>query len=547
MWPFSSNASIVNQKREERARALADVSQDNSGTQSAFLKATVSEIVARIEKGEWTAIQVLEAYIARAAYAHTKTNCLTEVMLGPARQRAAELDAEFAATKRLKGPLHVEITGYDTSVGFSQWANNPATKNADIVNHLLDAGAIIYVKTNIPQTMFAFECSNPVWGRTTNPYNENYTCGGSSGGEAALLAMDGSAAGVGTDIGGSLRIPTAYSASGRISYVGAKGPVPGFEGIKSVAGPMGRSVKDLEVISRVTFGAPGTDYAIPRFLSKLKFGYYTSVLYLLWFLYNYIKASPACKRAVLETVEALRDAGHECVEFELPESHIPFNLFAAITSSDGYKTMLSHLGPDPKSQPFTSAFVRTLAAWIMERFLGDKIFADTVRVTKAKGIADYYKLVDQRDAYKTRFYETVWAKYEFDSIIAPVQALPQLPHGGCDNFSALAEATIIYNVLDMPAGCLPVTRVDPTQDQLTEEWVKGPGLGSPMLEGGIYRGKKPLYDPEEAKGMPVNIQIVGKKWEEEKILAIMDVVDEALGKDRGFGPGAWDAYMNSKA
>src|SRR5277367_6542581 len=78
--------------------------------------------------------------------------------------------------------------------------------------------------------MFAFECSNPVWGRTTNPYNENYTCGGSSGGEAALLAMDGSAVGIGSDIGGSLRIPAAYCGlyslkpgGGRISYLGAKG------------------------------------------------------------------------------------------------------------------------------------------------------------------------------------------------------------------------------------------------------------------------------------------------------------------------------------
>jgi amidase len=106
---------------------------------------------------------------------------------------------------------------------------NAGTLTLQIVNHLLSAGAIIYVKTNIPQTMFAFECSNPVWGRTTNPYNEDYTCGGSSGGEAALLAMDGAAAGIGSDIGGSLRIPTAYCgiyslkpASGRVSYFGAK-------------------------------------------------------------------------------------------------------------------------------------------------------------------------------------------------------------------------------------------------------------------------------------------------------------------------------------
>lgn len=78
--------------------------------------------------------------------------------------------------------------------------------------------------------MFAFECSNPVWGRTTNPYNDNFTCGGSSGGEGALLSMDGSAAGIGTDIGGSLRIPATYCgiyslkpAGGRVSFQGAKG------------------------------------------------------------------------------------------------------------------------------------------------------------------------------------------------------------------------------------------------------------------------------------------------------------------------------------
>ena len=97
----------------------------------------------------------------------------------------------------------------------------------------------------------------------------------------------------------------------------------------------------------------------------------------------------------------------------------------------------------------------------------------------------------------------------------------------------------------MPVGCLPVTRVDPAKDQLTEEWVKGPGLGSRLLEAGIYKGKAPVYNPEAMKGMPVNIQLVGKKWEEEKVLAMMEVVDTALGKERGFGPGSWDAHASS--
>jgi hypothetical protein len=104
----------------------------------------------------------------------------------------------------------------------------------------------------------------------------------------------------------------------------------------------------------------------------------------------------------------------------------------------------------------------------------------------------------------------------------------------------MAASTILYNVVDNPAGCLPVTRVDPVKDQVTDEWKKVPDRGSPLFAGGFYAGKKPLYNAVELAGMPVGIQIVGRKWEEEKVLAMMHVIDDALGKDRGFGPGNWD-------
>lgn len=68
-----------------------------------------------------------------------------------------------------------------------------------------EAGGIPICKTNVPQLIFFFECVNPVWGRTLNPFSKSYSSGGTSGGEGALLAMDGSALGWGTDIGGSLR------------------------------------------------------------------------------------------------------------------------------------------------------------------------------------------------------------------------------------------------------------------------------------------------------------------------------------------------------
>jgi amidase len=95
---------------------------------------------------------------------------------------------------------------------------------------MVDAGAVPFVKTNVPQTMYSYECNNPIWGRTTNPYDAAYTSGGSSGGEACMLALDASVIGLGSDIAGSLRIPASYCGVyslkpgvGRVSDYGAKG------------------------------------------------------------------------------------------------------------------------------------------------------------------------------------------------------------------------------------------------------------------------------------------------------------------------------------
>ncbi|TFK71658.1 amidase signature enzyme [Pluteus cervinus] len=567
MWPFGpSYREAVEAKQAERTKALSAAPTEIAGTTEdpAILAATATEIVLNIETGTWTAAQVVEAFIMRAAFAQEATNCLTEVMFVQARERAKQLDADFASTGRLRGPLHgvpvsfkdqFDIENFDSSIGFSTWTNKPATKNADLVQQFIDAGAVIITKTNVPQTMLAFECSNPVFGRSTNPYNNKYTPGGSSGGEAALLAMDGAAVGIGSDVGGSLRIPAGYCgiyslkpSHGRISSTGARGPVPGFEGIRTVVGPMGRSVKDLELVCKTVFGSQSPinhDVAPLLFReislqAKLRFGYYTSD--------GYVKASPACKRAVLETVAALRKQGHECIEVEVPSILDSFNVFVGMTAADGYKTLTSHLGPDPKEEslflatlgPKLPGFLRLLAIWVIRTFIKDRTFAGTLAAAKVSTMGEYMKLVAARNEYTRLFQVQVWQQHAIDGIIAPVQALPQLPHGGCANFSALAVSTVLYNVLDAAVGCVPVTRVDPSKDQLTNEWLIGPGLGSSIFESGIYRGKSPLYDPVATEGMPVCVQVAGRKWEDEKVLAMMKVVDDALGKERGFGPGSWD-------
>lgn len=111
--------------------------------------------------------------------------------------------------------------------------------------------------------------------------------------------------------------------------------------------------------------------------------------------------------------------------------------------------------------------------------------------------------------------------------------------------AGLSGSTILYNVVDSPVGVVPVTRVDPDKDFLTSEWTdlsKGEH-GSNLLEGLLYTGKKAIYNAEKMADLPVGIQVVGRKWEDEKVIEMMKVVDGALGK-RSFGPGSWRKFKD---
>lgn len=130
---------------------------------------------------------------------------------------AKALDEHFAQYQEVLGPLHglpitlkdqFNIKGYDTTLGYVSRALCPAGDDAALVKMLRSLGAVILAKTNIPQSIMWCETENPLWGLTTNPIDERYTPGGSTGGEAALIACGASVLGFGTDIGGSVRIPS---------------------------------------------------------------------------------------------------------------------------------------------------------------------------------------------------------------------------------------------------------------------------------------------------------------------------------------------------
>lgn len=112
----------------------------------------------------------------------------------------------------------------------------------------------------------------------------------------------------------------------------------------------------------------------------------------------------------------------------------------------------------------------------------------------------------------------------------------------------LVTSTVLYNIVDSPVASIPVTRVNPKLDALTEEWTvrgEGKGQGSSQVEARLYN-VAPTYDVEAMAGLPVGVQIAGKAWEEEKVIEMMKVVDRALG-ERGFGPGSYRKWKEGKS
>ncbi|TGO43709.1 hypothetical protein BCON_1009g00010 [Botryotinia convoluta] len=224
------------------------------------------DIVRKISSGDWTCRAVTEVFCHRAALAHQIINCLHEIMFASALQRASELDVYFAEHKEPMGPLHglpvslkdsIHVKGMDTSLGCVGWLGKPQLeKESQVVTDLRSLGAVIYVKTSVPQGSMPAETRNNIIGYTPNPHNRQLTVGGSSGGEGGLLALRGSSVGLGTDIGASTRVPAGWNgcyglrpSKGRLSYEGIASTIDGIM-LPFVVGPMATQVSGLELMMR---------------------------------------------------------------------------------------------------------------------------------------------------------------------------------------------------------------------------------------------------------------------------------------------------------
>ncbi len=345
-------------QRAERIRALPEYREPFSSLDRDVVSRPISDLVRGVQKGTLNPLDILKTYGKIALKAHDKTNCLTEIMIPSAETWIRE------GSVNLEGPLAgvpvslkdtVVVGGYDATVGYSSFVGNATDGDGPMVRLLKAAGAVPYVKTNLPITLLSFESTNDVWGRCTNPHNPRYSPGGSTGGESALLALGGRI-GVGSDVAGSVRLPAHWAGCyslrcsvGRWPKSGIRTSMPGQEGIPSVYSPMARTLEDLTYFTRevvrmrpwvydfMAFPIAWRDDVEKTYAEKpvLRVGVLRTD--------GVVNPSPACERAVAMVESALRREGHEIVEVRPPDMYEALRLSSLLLNADGCRMFRSQM------------------------------------------------------------------------------------------------------------------------------------------------------------------------------------------------------------
>jgi amidase len=434
--------------------------------------------------------ELTAAHLDRIAEVDPKLHATVEVLAERALQAADRADAALARGEAV-GSLHgvpfsikdsIEVAGTVCSAGTLGRGNAPAsTEDATLVARLRRAGGIPIARTNLPDLLFAFESDNLLFGPTNNPYGLSRTCGGSSGGEAALIAAGGSPLGLGSDAAGSVRLPAAFCGiagikptSGRLPRTGHFPPAGGWIERLWQIGPMSRRVEDLVAVMPLLAAPDGCDPTVVGMpvpdaaalsLRALRAAFYTD------------NGLAAAQPEVAEVVRAA--ARWLAAETACMEEARPACLPAA------YDLEMKLIGPDGGDS--------------LRRYLAD------LGSTRVHPLLTGW--LDKLEPYRTDLagLEGYWAEWDdyraemlaflgrYDVILAPAYTQPALPHGESirdENFRGFSH-TMAYNVAGWPAA---VVRCG-----------------------------------ESAEGLPIAVQVVAAPWREDRALAVASALEEAFG------------------
>jgi Asp-tRNA(Asn)/Glu-tRNA(Gln) amidotransferase A subunit family amidase len=449
----------------------------------------------QIRRKRISPVELIDTHLAKIEKLNPTLNAFVHLDPDRARQAARKAEAAVLAGSPL-GPLHgvpisikssMEVAGLRCEAGTRLRAGFVAKQDAPLVSRLKKAGAIVLGATNTPELLMAWETDNLLYGRTNSPWDLDRTPGGSSGGEAAAIAAGLSAGGVGSDGGGSIRVPAHFSGicglkptPGRIPATGHYPASAGPFALLGVIGPMARTVADLKVLFEAMQGPDDGDTCsapVPLHwptedeIKKLRIGYFEDD--------GRTPVTPETRAAVRTAAEALRHAGFQVDAFRpqgLEEARLLWHKFFVVAGGMLIRPMVK--GREQDLSPILSQFLEWSAA--EKPHTGEALLDAWIR----------------RDAARAQFFAEM---QKYSILLCPAAAIPAFRHG--ERHWTIDGKTVQYldawsytewfNLLGNPAAVVPV-------------------------------GQSP-------EGLPIGVQIVGRPWQEEQVLSVAELLEEDCG------------------
>lgn len=474
---------------------------------------TLRELADKIAKGQLTSVEVTEAFCHRAAYSQQLLNCCTEIFFDKALKAAQKCDDYYKEHGKVMGPFHglpftvkdqVNLPGMDSSIGYCAYLFKPRPlEDMSLIAMIMGKlGAIFYVKTTVPMAMLAYDTYSNAFGYTMNSRNRKLSAGGSSGGEGAMIGSRGALLGLGTDIGGSIRVPSAFNliyglrpSHGRIPYLNVFNSYSGQPVIPSVIGPMAQDLDDLEWYTEQIVGSePWLQDPKVLPIPWRKFKVETSDRFNFGIMEwdEVTPVDPPISRGIKTVRDALAKAGHDCIDWE-PQGH-------AEIQSTALDILAADLGKE----------VKDVCALTGEKLTVPGL--TTPSYPEIRTVNEHWDDADRKYVLQKKYLDYWNSTKEKTKNGKPVDAwISPVWHSAAFKYydTKIPSYTVTLNLLDYSVVIVPVTRASKELD--------------PKPEG--YEGE---YDPELFDGAPVAVQVITRRLEEEKAVALARVLRDAL-------------------
>ena len=466
------------------------------------------EILEKIKQREVSSLEVLESFLAQVEKVNPTINAIVALDIERAKEKAIEADNKINLKSKL-GPLHglpmtikdaFEVEGIVSTGGNPAWKDNIPKRNAEAVQRLVDAGAIIFGKTNVPFLSSDLQSFNKIYGTTNNPWDLERTPGGSSGGSAAALAAGMTPLELGSDIGGSIRVPAHFCglyghkpSYNIISEVGHMPPPPGSiltgNGL-SVAGPLARSPEDLEIALDVLVSAQEQDSQAWKVkLPKARTKKIKELKIAVWPDEPYAEADNEITNLIKDTAEDLKHAGAKVETVDLP---ISFEEIDKI-----YSLLLNPLmlAGSPKET------FETLAK--LNESLDPNDISELAKVARGSVLkhADWVLVNAMRQNMRQK-----WREFfnKFDVILCPTCITPAFKH----NHNPVHERKLTINGKD-------------------DEYLRATLWAGPAVSAGLPSTNVPIG--MSSNNLPISMQITGPYLEDKTCLEVAKVVRNIRG------------------